>query len=201
MICRKLSWALLLLGFTQPGGELPKPALASNIEEKAARATVLALRASVSQAAIKENVVLLLPSGVPLELEDAVSVLSRLPKPVVCIGFPVAGAIAIGCWDTTTTDAPQPEDPTRDAKEWYTQLEQKLRTLHDSDRILLLGHGESIILSVDELYQWQQKYKLRFISYRIDYDDPAARRARVGAAMRFSRAGAALEDSTGIGSD
>lgn len=168
-------------------------------ERSAATATLVALRSMLAlEDNVTRNTYYLLPHVHPLEREGMIQALIGLQKPLACIGVPIGDALGVATWPRVEARDAQPGRRNTALPGGVDDLRRRLEATYGTSRLLVIGHEESMVLSLDEFSDWRARYELLFETSVTDETDGRARAAQVGAVMRFLPL-AAGGNSGGIG--
>lgn len=123
-----------------------------------AQATLVGLRATLplqyEAYGICGKGYILLPQRVPLDGEEIVAALVDIPKPALCAALALDGFLAIAVWPGTYWGSAE----MLTAK--HAMAQQSIAK-HKKARLLFKVDGEDpVVLSVDELSQWSEQYKI-----------------------------------------
>jgi len=133
--------------------------------------------------------VLLLPGGVPLTKEQAVSRLAdEQPsgdKPAQCVAFIALGCLTVGCWDLPPASGRVHRDLVADEVNW---LRREAADRHDM-LVVLEGAGEQLTLTLPEFEAWYAAYQLPFVDYDIELETSPGNRSVARVRFRPSRSG------------
>ena len=124
------------------------------IERRLAATTLVALRAA--QAAPQEAIgagYILLPRQAPISRDDALEALSQMPKPILCAGIAVDGALAIACWPNVA------EKHTPNAAELERQ-ERVAKANPEAKLLFQIDGEEPQVLAVPEAFRWLREYEI-----------------------------------------
>jgi hypothetical protein len=137
------------------------------VDDKLARATLVALRAALPmQHEAFGWGYAFLPSQAPMSREEVLKALVELPKPILCAGFALDGALAIATW-------PRPADT-------IDESVHRAAVLRDfpGARLLFEIDGEApVVLTPEEMFRWRDDYEVLGlgVSWQWSDDDPLAR--------------------------
>jgi hypothetical protein len=129
---------------------------------RAAELTVLALRAMQPIGGLSRDRVIVEPATGDVSTSDAVRALAEAPKPVVCSGRVVKNMLSIIWRSMTDPEALRARHETLKDLEAMGGLiaEHRRRTLPNDADALCVGSGESLLVSVAVLEEWQRDYDL-----------------------------------------
>ena len=129
----------------------------------------------------------MLPHTALVDRDTALNILMQLPKPVSCVAIDLYGQVGVGCW-------PQPVAKSRlTSDQWMARVRERrevtrerlVRTYH-STRVLVIGKAESLDITLDQLWAWEDRYHMPFVNVIIDENDQRARAQGVAATVTFS---------------
>jgi hypothetical protein len=170
----------------------------STRDEKLARATLLALRMTLSDPDEGGDVgYCLLPHQAPMELHHITAALVEMEKPVTCIGIGVGGLLGVGCWPLPPEDVRMRQEATHLTLRRNAAIRGQLAGETGTANILLLGYGENLLLSWDEYVEWQGQYFLYMLQSTLRTAD--AQQRELGAQRALEICGIRKDGSSGGG--
>lgn len=153
--------------------------------ESLAALTLLALPATVADThAWSEGSWVFPPICASITTEFAELRLEQLEKPVRCMAFMLADALAVLTW---------PDHPRRhveSARHRRQAMRSQARTLltneHGSSDVLFIGRNRVAVVPIERFWDWEDQYSLVGCGgYALDDNDPLARHHGVGAVVKF----------------
>jgi len=128
-------------------------------EYQAAQITLLVLRATVRGAASARNV-FILPSRVPLAIDQAAHALAILRKPVQCTGGMKGAILAVTCQPEEAGDVLEffYRSAALHISTWEAAVKKRCPGPIDEARLLLRRGGTSVTVPFDALKSWFRSY-------------------------------------------
>jgi hypothetical protein len=128
--------------------------------DKAAEAALIVLGAMVDPDRRSKAVRLEAKAGSAGTRAEAVTVLSRLPKPLECSALVIADTLVVRCGTITPAQAHSFNVQRTEIAQGRGFMGEIRATYlgHDNARVLLLGHGERLVLTAREIELWFEEY-------------------------------------------
>lgn len=127
----------------------------------------------------------ILPGMAPVRRNAVVEHLLSLAKPVRCVAVGLGGMLAIGAWPT---EPPREGTPgVFERRHGFTMEWLRTRYGHREARGLLVGQGEELVMTAQEIEEWSDQYNVPGVSLSWETEDPLVRERGVDFVVRFAR--------------